>query len=103
MPYLDPEPDDPHVLVGVALPADRESVREMAYAFAEEFTALGFDEARLLALFRTPFYAGAHRALRVLGEEEIARIVGECARARGGFRVSVRDASPAPGTKSTGR
>jgi hypothetical protein len=96
MPYNDPDPDDPHVLVGVELAADRESIREMAYAFAEEFATLGFDEARLLALFRSPFYAGAHRALRILGEEEILGIVRESTQIWGRFRVSIRDAAPAP-------
>ena len=91
MPYDDPDPEDPHVLVGVSLPADRESIREMAFAFAEEFAALGFDEARVLAMFRSPFYAGAHRALEVLGEPEILEIVHESQGVWGGCRVTVRD------------
>ena len=66
----------------------------MAYAFAEEFAALGFDEGRLLALFRQPFYAGAHRALLVLGEEAIATIVRESTAVWGRFRVKVHDVLP---------
>jgi hypothetical protein len=72
------EPDDPMALVGVPVPADVEVWREMAYVFAEEFARLGYDEARLLALFRSPFYAGLHRAWRALGEAEIRAIVAEC-------------------------
>lgn len=77
MPYNDPDPEDPNVLVGVEIPADEETDLEMAYIFAEEFARIGFDERRLLALFRRPFYAGAHRAYRILGEEKIRSIINE--------------------------
>ena len=78
MPYGEPDPTDPSVLVGVELPADVEATREMAWVFAEEFARMGFDAPRILALFRSPFYAGAHQALRVLGEAEVTAIIGEC-------------------------
>ncbi len=91
MPYREPEPGDPHELVGVSVPADLESMRAMAYTFAEEFATLGFSEARLLNLFRQPFYAGAHRAWRALGEAEIRRIVAESLEVWGRFRVVVKE------------
>ena len=78
MPYGEPDPTDPSVLVGVALPADREATRDMAWVFAEEFARMGFDAPRILGLFRSPFYAGAHGAFQVLGEPEIAAIIEEC-------------------------
>ena len=78
MPYGEPDPTDPNVLVGVELPADAEATREMAWVFAEEFARMGFDAPRILALFRSPFYAGAHGALAALGESEITAIVAEC-------------------------
>ena len=78
MPYGDPDPTDPGVLVGVALPAELEATRDMAWVFAEEFARMGFDASRILGLFRSPFYAGAHRALRLLGETEVTAIVREC-------------------------
>ena len=78
MPYRDPDPSDPGVLVGVAVPADPEAMREMAWVFAEEFARMGYDGPRLLAVFRAPFYAGAHRAWRALGEAEVVAIVAEC-------------------------
>jgi hypothetical protein len=31
MPYKDPDPTDPNMLIGVMLPADAEATREMAY------------------------------------------------------------------------
>ncbi len=83
MPWNEADAADPNVLVGVALPADAAAVRDMAWVFAEEFARLGFDTRRILGLFRTPFYAGAHAALRALGDVEIAAIVDECVRAWG--------------------
>ncbi len=89
--------DDPMELVGVALPADEDAVREMAYTFAEEFAQLGYGEERLLKLFRTPFYGGAHQAWSALGEAEIRRIVKESLDAFGGVRFVVRSAgTPSP-------
>jgi hypothetical protein len=96
MPYDDPHPLDPHELVGVALPGDRESMREMAVTFAEEFAALGFDEERLLGLFRRPQNVGAYRAYGVLGEVEIQSIIREALEIWGRFRVVVRDTEPIP-------
>ena len=78
MPYGEPDPTDPNVLMGVALPADAEATRDMAWVFAEEFARLGLDGPGILGLFRSPFYAAAHRTLRLLGETEITAIVGEC-------------------------
>ena len=94
MPYNDPDPQDPNVLVGVSVPATGDvehTMREMAYAFAEEFAALGYGEPQLVSLFRRPFYAGAHRAFQVLGEVEISKIIRESLGAWGGYRVVVRD------------
>ena len=78
MPYDDPDPTDPNELAGVVLPAEAETMREMAYVFAEEFARLGFDETRLLRLFRNPFYAGLHGTYRALGESVVREIVREC-------------------------
>ena len=91
MPYKDPDPSDPNVLVGVVLPAETETIREMAYAFAEEFVRLGYGNATLLAVFKSPFYAAAHGAYRALGEEAIRKIVAECLAAWGGVRFSILD------------
>ena len=88
MPYDDPEPDDPHVLVGVSLPAGASATREMAETFSDEFAHMGFDRDAILRLFRTPFYAGAHAALQILGEAEVGRIVDESLRVFGRPRVA---------------
>lgn len=91
MPYKDPDPNDPDVLVGVVLPAHVEAIREMAYVFSEEFIRLGYDGKHLLGLFKNPFYAAAHGAYRALGEEAIESIIKECIDAWGGVRFVTRD------------
>jgi hypothetical protein len=98
MPYGEPHPEDPHELRGVTVPGDAESMREMAYTFAEEFAALGFDQERLLRIFRLPGYAGAHRAYRALGEIEIQRIVRESLELWGRCRIVVREPAPEQGS-----
>ena len=78
MPYDDPDPSDPTMLVGVVLPAGEEAFREMAYAFAEEFARMGLSGAAILGLFANPFYAGAHQVYRALGPDAVGAIIGEC-------------------------
>jgi hypothetical protein len=78
MPYGDPDPRDPTMLVGVVLPAGEEAVRDMAYVFAEEFARTGLDGAAILDLFSDPFYAAAHQAYRALGPDEVRAIISEC-------------------------
>ena len=78
MPYKEPDTTDPMMFVGVALPGGPEVTQDMAYAFAEEFARLGYSEEKILHLFRTPFYRGAHGAYASLGEDAIQTIVREC-------------------------
>lgn len=78
MPYKDPDPTDPNMLVRVELPATAETTEEMAYVFAEEFARMGFEKERIMKVFSRPFYAGSHRAYLELGAERIEQIVDEC-------------------------
>ena len=91
MPFRDPDPTDPNMLVGVMLPADAEATRDMAYVFAEEFARMGYSREQLLWLFKNPFYGGAHGAYRALGEQETLTIIDECVNVWGCVRVSVQD------------
>lgn len=93
MPYKDPDPSDPNMLVGVMLPADAEATRDMAYVFAEEFARMGYSREQLLSLFKNPFYGGAHGAYRSLGESEIMRIIDECLNVWGSVKFSILDSA----------
>jgi len=91
MPFKDPDPTDPNMLVGVLLPANAEATREMAYVFAEEFARLGYTREQLLWLFKNPFYGGAHGAYQALGENETLSIIDECLAVWGSIRITVQD------------
>ncbi|HEX2928651.1 MAG TPA: hypothetical protein VHV54_02990 [Candidatus Binatia bacterium] len=91
MPFKDPDPTDPNVLIGVMLPADAETIRDMAYVFAEEFARLGYTREQLLWLFKNRFYGGAHGAYQALGEKDVLSIIDECLAVWGGIKVTVQD------------
>lgn len=91
MPFKDPDPTDPNMLVGVMLPADAEATRDMAYVFAEEFARMGHSREQILWLFKNPFYGGAHGAYRSLGEKEMLSIIDECLDVFGNVKISILD------------
>ncbi|MDR7426535.1 MAG: hypothetical protein QN152_09965 [Armatimonadota bacterium] len=70
-------PDDPLALVGVALPPSEGALEEMARTFIQEYLLQGWDERRLLALFRNPFYRAPHLVYRARGEEYVRRLIAE--------------------------
>ena len=96
MPYKDPDPSDPSMLVGVVLPAEAETMTDMAYVFAEEFARLGYGKTQLLSLFKEPFYAGAHGAYQALGEEAVQAIIDECLHDHGHRRIAGSRPHPLP-------
>ena len=103
MPYDDPDPEDPMLLVGVTLPAGPEAAGDMAWVFAEEFARSGFEAAQILELFRAPHYAGAHQAWRTLGDAAIRSIVDETVAVWGRLRPVDRVvAGPDPGAAEEG-
>jgi hypothetical protein len=71
------EPDDPLELVGVPVPVDEATFDEMARCMIEEYVRDGWSDARLLALFRSPFYAGLHVILRRRGETWVRDVILE--------------------------
>ena len=77
MPYDDPDPSDPTMLVGVTAPGGPDAMACMARVFADEFARLGLDERALFALFEDPHYAGPHAALQALGVPLVLTIIQE--------------------------
>jgi hypothetical protein len=102
MPYDDPDPQDPMMLVGVALPADPAAQRDMACAFAEEFARLGYSGRQIVSLFKEPFYAGAHGAWLQLGQAEVERIINETVDVWGRMRLVDRDGPGPEGVPCSG-
>lgn len=71
------EPDDPLALVGVPVRVDEAAFDEMARCFVEEYVRDGWGDARLLALFRSPFYTGLHVIWRRRGEAWVRDLVAD--------------------------
>jgi hypothetical protein len=94
MPYDDPDPTDPTMLVGVAFPGGDDPMGAMARVFADEFARLGLDGREIFALFEDPHYAGPHAAMTALGVPMVLTIIQEAASRWP--RVSIIDA-PAAG------
>ncbi|MDR7544337.1 MAG: hypothetical protein QN120_08850 [Armatimonadota bacterium] len=82
------EPDDPMALVGVVGDADAAAADEMARCLVEEYLRAGWDEVRLLALFRNPFYRALHGIYRARGEEAVAALIAEVAASWGVWTVT---------------
>ena len=86
------EPDDPMALVGVDLPGDTDL---LAAGLVEEYVRLGASDEALLAIFRNPFFAGAHAIWRAQGEDHVRSLIAR-ARARWGYpRYTVRESREA--------
>ena len=76
MPKNEFDLEDPMERVGVELPVtSEESVKEMALCFAEEFVREGWDEERLLWMFRNPFYQGPYLVWKQKGDEFIRSVI----------------------------
>ncbi len=71
------DPDDPLALVGVGLEEDPDdqALAEMAWSFVEEYARMGWSGEKILRIFRSPFYRGPHRVLRVKGEDYVRGLV----------------------------
>ncbi len=80
MPKDEADPDDPMELAGAVFEATEAELAEAARCFIEEFAWLGFDRARLLAMFRDPSYRAVHGIWRQKGDAWVAALVDDVAR-----------------------
>lgn len=80
--------DDPMELVGVEVPAEEDTVDEMARCFVEEFVRLGYPDKVILHLFKSPFFAGSHLIYRRKGEGYVRALIEEIRAKWAGVRFS---------------
>ncbi|MBI1870314.1 MAG: hypothetical protein HYS07_03870 [Chlamydiae bacterium] len=75
------DPEDPMEMVGVEFSLQSEAeVRDMALCYAEEFARDGWNEEKLLAMFRNPFYLGPHLVWRQKGDSFVLSVIQEAIR-----------------------
>ncbi len=97
MPYEDPAATDPMTLHGVVVETKNDdAMSEMAECFVEEYIRSGFDEERMLQMFKTKGYAGPFLAYQTLGETTIRKIIAELFMLWGGSRTTT-EPSPVTG------
>ncbi|HRJ40333.1 MAG: hypothetical protein KJZ86_05930 [Caldilineaceae bacterium] len=75
MPHDEFVPEDPMELVGMALPGGPGMLEAMAETFVDEYVRLGWDEERLMTLFRNPFFQGTYRVYHIRGEEYVRQLI----------------------------
>lgn len=78
MPSKECEPDDPVEMIGMQLSHQTEAqLHDMALCFAEEFVREGWDEERLLKMFKNPFYQGPYLVWKQKGDDFVRSVIEE--------------------------
>ena len=75
MPHDEFVAEDPMELVGMILPGQPGMLEAMAETFVDEYVRLGWDEERLMALFRNPFFQGTYRVYHLRGEAYVRGLI----------------------------
>jgi hypothetical protein len=92
------DPEDPMGLVAVGV--DDGDLDLQATCLVEEFVRMGMSDAQLLAIFRSPFYAGAHAIWRARGDTWVQALVGRVRDQWGQPRFTVRERGPVAGEEA---
>ncbi len=78
------EPDDPYSMEAAFVPGGE--IERMAEAFVEEYARMGMPSARILELFRRPFFGGTNMFYRARGEEATRELITRVTARTGIFR-----------------
>jgi hypothetical protein len=70
--------EDPMELVGMVMPGGPGQLEAMAECLVEEYIRMGWDEERLMTLFKNPLFAATHRVYRHKGEAYVRQIITDC-------------------------
>jgi len=85
-------PEDPLEMQAFEVPGDTELMFRIV---VEEFARMGWDKAAIVSLAQNPFYASLHGLLRLHGEEEFTRRVGQILSRVGVVKVRMFERPPA--------
>ncbi len=75
MPYQEPDATDPMEMVAHSCPAEPGDVERMAELIVDEYVRFGFDQEKLLKMFREPFFAMTHNVWREKGDDWCVALV----------------------------
>lgn len=75
------ESEDPMQLVGMVLPGEAGQLEAMAECIVEEYVRMGWDERRLMTIFRSAMFLATHRIYQIKGEMWVRQLIRRvCAR-----------------------
>ena len=75
MPQEEFVAEDPMGLVGMVLPGEPGQLEAMAECFVEEYVRLGWDERRLMTLFKSRMFLATHRVYQQKGEAYVRDLI----------------------------
>lgn len=68
-------------LVGMVLPGEAGQLEAMAECIVEEYVRMGWNEKRLMTIFRSSMFLATHRIYQIKGEAYVRELIrGVCAR-----------------------
>lgn len=82
------ETDDPMELVGMVMPGEPGELEAMAECFVEEYVRLGWNETRLMTLFRSSMFMATNRIYRIKGEAWVRELIRRISAQWGAFAVN---------------
>lgn len=88
MPIKTVETDDPLELVGMVLPGEAGQLEAMAECIVEEYVRMGWDEPRLMTIFRSPMFLATHRIYQIKGQEYVRALIRRVGAQWGAFSVN---------------
>ena len=80
------DPEDPLELVGVEVPGG--DADELIDGIALEYLLMGWSQARVLALFRAPFYTATHQIYQQRGHEYVKHRISALAQQWNNGRIN---------------
>ena len=71
------DPHDPFDLVGTPVPVEdgHDSLAEMALCFVAEFVNMGWNDKKVMSMFKKSAYRGPHMVFRLKGEEYVRQLI----------------------------
>jgi len=90
------ENQDPMQLVGMVMPGEAGQLEAMAECIVEEYVRLGWDEKRLMTIFRSSMFLATNRIYQIKGEAWVRALIRQTLDKWGGFHFATTPASEAP-------
>ena len=82
------ESEDPMQLVGMVIPGEAGQLEMMAECIIEEYVRMGWDERRLMTIFRSSMFLATNRIYQIKGEAYVRDLIRRVCARWGSFSVN---------------